>query len=96
MRNLLSVAAVLLAGCATAEPQPPVVGAGPFVCREFATAEFVGRGASTELGAQLQRASGARSLRWIQPGMSVTMDFREDRLNVRLDEQKRVLSASCG
>lgn len=95
MRNLPLVAAVLLAGCATAEP-PPVAGGSISLCRDFASAQFIGREATSELGVAMQRESGARVIRWVQPGMMVTMDFREDRLTVRLDERNRVQSASCG
>lgn len=96
MRKLLPLVAALPAACATAVPEPAVVGAGPFLCRDFASAQFIGREATSALGAELQRASGARVIRWVQPGMMVTMEFREDRLTVRLDERNRVQSASCG
>ena len=98
MREVAAIAAILMAGCATAEPEavPPVAGTAPHACRQFSSDTFVGREATAELGAEFQRVSGARVIRWIQPGIVVTMDFREDRLTVRLDERNRVQSASCG
>jgi hypothetical protein len=35
-------------------------------------------------------------LQWISPDSIVTMDFRTERLRVRLDRLKRVESARCG
>lgn len=96
MRRLALVAAILLAGCATAEAPPSVGDASLSLCRDFASAQFIGREATSELGLAMQRESGARVIRWVQPGMMVTMDFREDRLTVRLDDRNRVQSASCG
>ncbi len=42
------------------------------------------------------RLSGSRDARWISPGMAVTMDFREDRLNFELDAQGKIVRAFCG
>ena len=96
MRSWVVVAAVLLSACATAEAPPPSAGTGPGVCRDLASSQFVGREATSALAAEMLRTSGARVIRWVQPGMMVTMDFREDRLTVRLDERNRVQSVSCG
>ncbi len=93
----VSASALLLTACAAvppAEPQPQVVGAGE--CRGEDLARFNGQPATQQLGAELLRASGARVLRWVQPGMAVTMDYRTDRLTVELDAQNRLVSARCG
>ena len=57
---------------------------------------LIGREATTELGAEAMRRSGAIRLRWIQPGDVVTMDYREDRLTVWLTADNRVERANCG
>jgi len=86
-----------LAACSTAAQEPAVVGSGSgYVCRQASYESFVGRVASSEVGAELLQASGARVIRWVQPGMMVTMDYREDRLTVRLDANNRITSVSCG
>lgn len=81
-------------------PEPtgtPVRGETPgFECRNAALDQFRGRVATSELGTEMLRVSGARSLRWVQPGMAVTMDFRADRLTVHLDAANRVQRAACG
>jgi hypothetical protein len=32
----------------------------------------------------------------VKPGMAVTMDYREDRVTIRVDESNKIESASCG
>jgi hypothetical protein len=86
-----------LAACATTAPEPAPIGSGSgHVCRKLSYEAFIGRVASSEVGAELLRASGAKVIRWVQPGMMVTMDYREDRLTVRLASNNRIISTSCG
>jgi hypothetical protein len=98
MRKLLLVAPALLAGCAAAPAaQPvPVVGESGSVCRNDALSGYAGRSASEAVGADILRVSGARVLRWVQPGMMVTMDFREDRVTVWRAAGNRIERVSCG
>ena len=93
MRNLLPLAAVLFGGCA-ATPPPATIGDGQ--CRSEGLGAYVGQLATSELGGRMLATSGASVLRWVQPGQMVTMEFRGDRLTVRLDGANRVLSANCG
>ena len=93
MRKVLLAAALVPCACATAPAQVPPAGA---VCRNEGLARFVGQQASADLGAQMLAASGARVIRWVGFGMMVTMDYREDRLTVRLTADNRIESASCG
>ena len=68
MPRLLWLTPALLAACASAPPP----------------AAFAGRQATAEVGKEILRVSGARALRWVRPGMMVTMEFREDRVTVWL------------
>jgi hypothetical protein len=43
----------------------------------------------------MQARSGARTLRWIAPDTAVTMDFRQDRLNVYVDSKGRIERFTC-
>lgn len=86
-----------LAACATAAPPPASVGpGGRYVCRQASYEEFIGRVASGEVAAELLRASGARTIRWVRPGMAITMEYSEERLTVRLASNNRIVTASCG
>lgn len=40
--------------------------------------------------------SGSRSARVIKPGMAVTMDFREDRVNIDVDAANKITAIRCG
>ena len=96
MHRFILLATAPLAACAAAGPPPGVDSGGKSVCRQQTFEEFIGQVASPEVGAELLRASGARVIRWVQPGMMVTMDYSEDRLTVRLASNNRITTASCG
>ncbi|WP_205480650.1 I78 family peptidase inhibitor [Sphingomonas arenae] len=97
MTRLLFLApALLLTACATAAAeQPQVVGSGG-ECRNDGLAQFTGQLATAEVGAEILRVSGARTLQWIEHGMMVTMEFNSSRVRVQLDASNRVESARCG
>jgi hypothetical protein len=75
--------------------EPPVRGTG-HTCRNEGLSAFVGRPASSEVGAELLRQSGAGVLRWVPKGTMITMEFREDRLTVYLDASNRIERVNCG
>lgn len=90
---ILAAGVMGLAGCAT-------VGDGPAApageCSADGAQRFVGQKATAELGAQLLRTTGARTLRWVPPRTAVTMDFRADRLTVSYDDAMTIERISCG
>ena len=95
------VAMAVTLGCATAAAAPeeeavPPHGSTAGKCDASKAASLVGKTRSDALGAEAMRLSGAASLRWIRPGDMVTMDYREDRLNIELDERSRVARLRCG
>jgi hypothetical protein len=90
----LAAAALLTAGCATGAPPAEAVTSGR--CDASKARVLIGRARSAEAGPQALRLSGARALRWIAPGTMVTMDYREDRLNLRVDRAGKVVKVDCG
>ena len=98
MRMRIGVLALALSGCATvpaeSEPVLPVHGAGR--CDAVAAQKLVGQTATADLAAEALRLSDAELMRWLRPGQMVTMEYREDRLNIQLDEQNRVIAIRCG
>ena len=99
MRSMLVFASLILASCAVqAERRVPMdsVSPGSKCTQSVALDSFKGQTASTELAARIMMASRAHKLRWVPFGAMVTMEFNENRVTVRLDQQNRVTSAICG
>jgi hypothetical protein len=96
------LAALGLAGCATTANEPaPDQGAMPdegaaLVCNSDAAGDHVGQQATQAIGATILKDSGARTLRWGPPGGAWTMDYRQDRVNVRYDEKMIIMDITCG
>ena len=90
----VTLAACAAVGTAPGDPAIPPAMEGP--CSNSALSSFVGQKASQDLGTQMLAASGARVLRWVPHGAMVTMEYRADRLTVRLSRANLVDSASCG
>jgi hypothetical protein len=88
----LAAAALLTAGCAT--PAAEAVGGGR--CDASRAQKLIGRTKSAEVGAKALRLSGATALRWIAPGTMVTMDYRENRVNLRVDGAGKIVKVDCG
>ena len=98
MRLLLATSALLAGGCVPqphGDPVPPVPPENA-ECNAVPAQGLVGRQASPDLAAEAQRLAGARIWRWLRPGQMVTMEYRADRLNIRLDARDRVEGVSCG
>jgi hypothetical protein len=55
----------------------------------------VGKIADEALVAKVMADTGSTQVRVIKPGMMVTMDYREDRVNLDVDADNRVLSVRC-
>ena len=100
MRKAALTATLLITGCNAAPPpgvDPPVRGGpGGHVCQPAGLDRFVGQPATAEIGSAILSESGASTLRWIPHGSAVTMDFRTDRVNVKLDTQNRIEAVTCG
>lgn len=72
-------------------PPPP-----PGKCVADGLGSLTGKTRTDAVEKKALRLSGARTIRWISPGMAVTMDFREDRLNLELDSEGKIVRAHCG
>lgn len=79
----------------TAPTEQPSEGAA--ACNADAIAPWVGKAATAAVRADILKATGARTARWLYPNSPVTMDHREDRLNVTMDRDTDIIrSAKCG
>lgn len=87
---------LMLMACTTVPPEEeevPEHGAGN--CDASKVQDLVGRQRSEALGAEALRRSGAKALRWIEPGSAITQDLRSDRLNIDLDSRGRITGLRC-
>lgn len=93
---------LMLAGCAPAAPpadgnqtpQEQVPEGGS--CDAAKAQSFVGEPESAEIAEQARQKSGARAVRWLRPGQIVTMEYRDDRLNLELDAEGKIIAIRCG
>ncbi len=77
-------------------PEDPASGQAAGTCNAEAARSFIGRMPDEATRRATQRASGAAVVRVIPHDGMATLDFREDRLNLRLDEAGRIASVDCG
>lgn len=65
-------------------------------CDAAPAQSYIGQRATADLGGEALRLTGASSLRWVPPRSAVTMDFREDRLNIEYDDDYKITRIRCG
>lgn len=103
MRSTLSVvnfalAAILLTACTTgsppmSDPNPPL----SMGCdADAAKPNAIGKVATAEVVDRARREAGAQMARVLKPGQMVTMEFREGRLNIDVDEANVITNLRCG
>jgi len=97
MKKIAIGGLLLMSACTTPSPLngiPEAGGGGS--CNAARAQSLLGRTATTELGGEALRLTGASGLRWIPPNSAVTMDYSPGRLNIELDAQNRVTRIRCG
>jgi hypothetical protein len=94
IRFALPLIALSTMGCAPIQAQTPKAPATR--CGAEKVAGLIGKKRTPALEKRVQALSGAARIRWIRPGMMITMDYSETRLNVRVDVRGRILSVNCG
>jgi Peptidase inhibitor I78 family len=78
-------------------PEPPGIARLPEgECDAAAAQRYVGQQADRAVVQAALEASKARQVRVIEYGKMVTMDFRSDRLSMRLDRDGKIVSIACG
>ena len=94
-------AATGLTGCAATGTPPGSAAATPeapaaMTCKAEPAQYHIGHDATQAAGAAILKDTGARSLRWGPPDSAWTMDYREDRVNVRYDAKMKITGITCG
>lgn len=95
LRPLLMLPALFaLAACAS-QPQDEAVASGG-TCNAEPAQSYIGKPADAANVQAAFKASGAKSLRSLKPGEAMTMDYREDRVNILQDASGNIERISCG
>lgn len=86
------------AGEAAPAPETPAEGKvdDMMVCDAAAVQNLVGQPYTEAVSKDAQTRSKSKSMRLIRPGMAVTMDFRNDRLNIEVDDKSVITAIRCG
>ena len=75
----------------------PIHGVTPgHKCDGAGAGQFVGQQGTSQTGAAIMQATRAAVLRWAPPGYMLTMDYREDRVTVRLGPDYKITEVRCG
>ncbi|MBA4748456.1 MAG: hypothetical protein H2056_07060 [Sphingopyxis sp.] len=65
------------------------------LCGAAKVTSWVGKADSPAAREAITKASGAKNIRWITPGMPVTMDYWQDRLNANIGADGRFAGFNC-
>ena len=75
---------------------PPVTPAATGPCNAQAAQGYVGKTATAEVVEAARKAAGAQMARTLKPDQVVTMEYREDRLNVDVNATNAITGVRCG
>ncbi|GAB3379490.1 I78 family peptidase inhibitor [Azotobacter armeniacus] len=92
----LLFAALLLAGCSSADKSEPVPTASVQGCDASVVQGLIGQTASPALLEEARQRAGAQTARVIGPHDSVTLDYNSKRLNMDIDERLVIRQIHCG
>lgn len=101
---LIAPTALALAGCTNGYGASDPVNSAPEPiekpvtnrCDAAPVQYHVGHDATQAMGSAILAESGAKTLRWGPPDSVWTMDYREDRVNVRYDRDMKITAVTCG
>ncbi|WP_309660728.1 I78 family peptidase inhibitor [Sphingomonas sp.] len=96
MHKVLLLVLVPLAACVAGAAQRTTTDQVGPACDARALVKFVGQEPTKETALKLMGFARAKSLRWVAFGGAMTMDYSPQRLTVKLDQQGRIASSSCG
>jgi hypothetical protein len=84
----------LLMACAAVDTSPPED--THLVCQTRALDWTIGKTADEDLVRRAQIEATAKTVRVLHPGQVVTMEYSDQRLNIRVDNDNVVLAVTCG
>ncbi|HEX5182966.1 MAG TPA: I78 family peptidase inhibitor [Allosphingosinicella sp.] len=96
MKILGLLAMTMAVGVAAPPNSYPARGDTGHQCDAGKARALAGRTRSPAVEREARRLSGAGIVRWIPEGAMVTMDYRPDRIDLRLDGKGRIVKVDCG
>jgi hypothetical protein len=94
MKVFLGLGCLAIAACAPVAPLPEP--SGPCAVTETVRGRYIGVKFRESMRAELQRDTNARIARVVRPDDVVTMDLRQDRLDILLDDGNQIEGLRCG
>jgi len=96
MPRLIALALIATGSAAVAQsPYPNRSFAEKFDCRPTALPQFTGQTPSPAVARQMLTSTGAKKLRWLQPGEQAGKR-KTSRVTAQLDPNGRIATAFCG
>ena len=80
----------------SAAPAPPPPEDETMKCDDTGTSWAIGQLADEAMVQRIRTETHSDRVRVIKPGMAVTMDYREDRVNLDVDADNRIVKVRCG
>lgn len=104
MTKAILLAALLTGGCVAisdpdagaTEAAQPAESASSASCDASKMSSLVGQAHTPARAEEARKLSGAKTVRSLRPGDVMTMDYRVDRLNLKIDGQGKIEGANCG
>ena len=96
LRSLFMLPALLAIAACASPPKAEAVAVADGACNAGPAQSYLGKPADAGNLQAAYKASGAKGMRSIKPGQAVTMDYREDRVNVYLDANGNIERIACG
>ncbi|KAF1694144.1 I78 family peptidase inhibitor [Pseudoxanthomonas koreensis] len=81
---------------AATPPEGTGAAAPPLECDDTQVQGLVGQVLEESTAEQARVDAGAKSVRVLEPGQMVTMEFDGERLNIEVDGERKIVALRCG
>ncbi|MDI9238142.1 I78 family peptidase inhibitor [Lysobacter sp. LF1] len=93
---LLAATIASLCACASTPPAAGTAQPPTGVCNAEGARWAIGSAVNDDVVNRILHDTGSRDARVLRPGQPATMDFREDRVNVDLNDRGAITGIRCG
>jgi len=96
LNRIVSALPLLLTAACTHPHKPASPVPSDAQCHADRVQDLIGQPRSDAIGEKARAKAGAGVIRWIPMGAMVTMDYRFDRLDLRLGPDGKITAITCG